>query len=129
MKGLIAFLFVGLGGAIGSMTRYGVGLAAIRRYGPEFPFGTCFVNITGSFLIGLLATLLSIKVFPASTELRLVLITGFLGGYTTFSTYALETNSLADSGEWVLALINFVGTAVAGFVAVRIGVVVARLIF
>ena len=129
MNVLMAFLMVGLGGAIGSMSRFGVGLVALKHLGPRFPYGTFFVNITGCFLIGLLFTLLTEKAVPSTSNLRFILITGFLGGYTTFSAYALETNMLANEGEWIPAAVNFIGTAVAGIIALRLGTVIARVVF
>jgi CrcB protein len=95
-------LLVALGGAIGSSFRYLSGLASARLLGTGFPWGTIFVNITGSFLIGLLSEIIARR-FGGSPELRLFLITGILGGYTTFSAFSLDTISLIEQGQIVTA--------------------------
>jgi fluoride exporter len=122
-------LLVAIGGATGSVARFGVGIFALKRFGARFPYGTCFVNLTGCFLIGVLAALFAARTLPASQQLRLAIITGFLGGYTTFSSYALDTSNLTAEGEWWLAFVNFVGTAVVGFIALRLGTALARVAF
>lgn len=124
---LLSQLFlVGLGGAFGSISRFLVGLFALKRLGPRFPYGTCFVNITGCFLIGFLAAYFAARALPNAQQIRLILMTGFLGGYTTFSTYALDTHMLTSEGDWELALINFLGSAIVGFIALRLGIVLAK---
>lgn len=88
---ILNFLLVGLGGALGSMARYGVGRFALTQLGPNsvLPWGTLAVNVIGSFLIGLCLHLL-----PREHVLRLLLVTGFLGGFTTFSAFSIETLGL-----------------------------------
>lgn len=92
-----AFL-VALGGAIGSLLRYYVGLGSLRLMGPGFPWGTLIVNVVGCFIIGVFAEMI-MRRFNASVELRLLLITGFLGGFTTFSAFSLDAISLFERGE------------------------------
>ncbi len=114
-----------LGGGAGSLVRYLLGVAIMTRTGGRFPFGTVAINITGSFLIGLLMTLLTERLHP-HPNLRLLLVTGFLGGYTTFSSFEWETLSLVRDGGWWLGLINVVGSVVLGYSAVWIGAAIAR---
>ncbi|MGR9172517.1 fluoride efflux transporter CrcB [Rhizobium sp. KDH_Rht_773_N] len=91
-------LLVAVGGAIGSLLRYYVGLGSVRLMGPSFPWGTLTVNVVGCFVIGVFAEMIARR-FDASTELRLLLITGFLGGFTTFSAFSLDAITLFERGE------------------------------
>ncbi len=91
-------LLVAVGGAIGSLLRYYVGLGSVRLMGPGFPWGTLTVNVVGCFIIGVFAEMIARR-FNASVELRLLLITGFLGGFTTFSAFSLDAISLFERGE------------------------------
>lgn len=122
---LINLLWVCFAGALGSGTRYVVGVWAVERFGPEFPYGTLIVNVSGCFLIALiLQTALDRTSFPPT--LRLALTTGFLGGLTTYSSFAYETARLAREGRTAAALINFGLTSVACFIAVALGVLLAQ---
>ncbi|MBP1876129.1 CrcB protein [Ensifer adhaerens] len=118
-------LLVGAGGAIGSMVRYLVGLWTLHRWGPGFPWGTLGVNITGSFVIGLLAELIMRK-FGASAEMRLFLITGVLGGYTTFSAFSLDTITLFERGDAALAVTYIAASVVLSILAVFAGLALMR---
>ncbi|OCP34831.1 fluoride efflux transporter CrcB [Ensifer sp. LC163] len=118
-------LLVGAGGAIGSMARYLLGLWTLRRWGPGFPWGTLSVNITGSFLIGLLAELIMRK-FGASAEMRLFLITGVLGGYTTFSAFSLDAIMLLERGEVALAFGYVAASVLLSILAVFAGLALMR---
>lgn len=91
-------LLVAVGGAIGSLLRYYVGLGSLRLMGPGFPWGTLVVNVVGCFIIGVFAEMIARR-FNASVELRLLLITGFLGGFTTFSAFSLDAMTLFERGE------------------------------
>ncbi len=113
-----------LGGASGSLTRYVLGTVIMTRLGTRFPVGTMFINISGSFLIGLLMTLFSDRLLP-HPNWRLLLVVGFLGGYTTFSSFEWETLALAQEGGRWLGLINVLGSVVFGYIAVWLGSVVA----
>jgi CrcB protein len=96
----MAYLWVALGGALGSVARYGCSGIAARWLGIGFPYGTMFVNVFGSFMIGLLGTLALGGGRPiASTDARAFLIVGVLGGFTTFSSFSLETLNLARAGD------------------------------
>lgn len=115
-----AFLFVGMGGALGAMSRYGLSVIAERLVGNEFPWGTLGANLMGCFLIGLALAFAEAKVIVGPSE-RLFFITGFLGALTTFSTYALESILYAKDGAWHTALLNIVGTHVFGILLVLAG--------
>ncbi len=113
------------GGAIGSLARYLAGTAIMNRFGGRFPLGTLMVNVTGSFLIGLLMTLLTER-FQPHPNLRLLLVVGLLGGYTTFSSFEWETySSVREGGAW-LGFANVAGSVMLGYAAVWIGAALAR---
>ncbi len=110
------------GGAAGSLVRYVVGTVIMTRTGGRFPLGTIFINITGSFLIGLTMALLTERLRP-HPNWRLLLVVGFLGGYTTFSSFEWETLSLVKDGARWLGLLNAVGSVVVGYGAVWLGAI------
>lgn len=119
------FLWICLAGALGTGLRYGVGLWAGQRLGASFPYGTFIVNLTGCFLIALvIQTALNMASFPPT--LRLALTTGFLGGLTTYSSFAYETTRLAQDGALGAAALNFSLTTAACFGAVLLGLAVAQ---
>lgn len=110
------YLLVMLGGAIGSALRYGLGAWVQGLAGPGFPLSTFLINISGSFLIGIVLRL-SLEGM-LSPEARLLLAVGVLGGFTTFSTFSFETLSLVQQGEWGKALTYVLGSVGLGFGAV-----------
>jgi len=112
------------GGATGSLTRYVLGNAIMTRMGARFPYGTVFINITGSFLIGFVMTLLTERANP-NPNLRPLLVVGFLGGYTTFSSFEWETLGLMRDGAWLMGLLNMIGSVVVGYAAVWLGALAA----
>lgn len=118
-------LLVAAGGAFGSVLRYLVGLWTVRLFGPFFPWGTLLVNITGSFLIGVIADVLARKT-GAPPELRLFAITGVLGGYTTFSAFSLDAVSLFERGEAVTAAVYVGASIVLSLAAVFAGLALMR---
>jgi CrcB protein len=120
----VRYLLIALGGGAGSLLRYLAGTAIMVRYGRMFPLGTMVINVTGSFLIGLLMTLFTHRL--QQENLRLLLVVGFLGGYTTFSSFEWETYSLVRQGGFWLGLINVAGSVLFGYLAVYLGALLAR---
>jgi CrcB protein len=118
---------IGIGGALGAVARYGIGLWIGQRWGRSFPLGTFVINVSGSFLIGLLMTLLAER-FTVNPQWRLLLVVGFLGAYTTFSTFEYETGALLKDGEWTFAMLNVILSVVAGFIALKFGEMIAKAI-
>jgi len=121
------YLVVFAGGGIGSVARFALALWIGRRWGRSFPLGTFIINVSGSFLIGLLMTLMAER-FLENPEWRLLLVVGGLGGYTTFSTFQYETGKLVADGELIYAVLNIVLSVVLGFVALKLGEVIAKII-
>lgn len=119
-------LAIAAGGAGGALLRYGISGVAYRLLGETFPWGTLAVNLMGCFLIGLLWGISERT--PLSPNASIFLFTGILGGFTTFSTFGLETFSLFRDGEVMLGLVNVLASNVAGLVAVTLGFVLARLL-
>ncbi len=119
------YLWVAVGGGLGAVTRYGVGLWVVGRLGAGFPFHTLLINVTGSFLIGLLLTLLAARsiVDPAW---RLFLIVGFLGGYTTFSSFTIETLALVKGVDVFPAALYVLASNGLGLLAAMLGIMLAR---
>lgn len=119
-------LYVALGGAIGAAFRYLVSDWMGAWLGPDFPWGTLFANISGSFLIGIVLALVEGGTLPAGA--RLFLAVGVLGGYTTFSSFSYESLGLITDGNMLLALLNTLGQLAAGLIFVYLGVALGRVI-
>ena len=115
---------IGAAGAFGALARYGVEGAIARRVG-SFPWATFVVNVSGSFLLGLVFTLLGER-YAVAPWVRAALTIGFLGAYTTFSTLSLETYRLAEARSYALACANLLGSAATGLLALYGGVVLGR---
>ena len=116
------YLLIALGGAFGSVLRFFLGGAIATHFGETFPWGTLIVNVTGSFVIGFIATFTGPDGrWFASGATRLFLMTGICGGYTTFSSFSLQTLNLARDGDWLRAGANTVGSVVLCLVAVWLG--------
>lgn len=124
MNALVRVLVLSVGGALGVNARYWLGVAMGRWAGDRFPWATVTINVTGSFAVGFLAVALS-RVWPHPLG-RLFVVTGFLGGYTTFSSFALESLILWETGQRRLAVANTVGSVAVGLAAVALGVALAR---
>ncbi len=118
-------LIIGIGGFLGAVIRYSVAFWIGERWGRSFPLGTFIINVTGSFLIGLLMTLLTER-FMVNPQWRLLLVVGFLGAYTTFSTFEYETGALLKDGEWLIAGLNLTLSVSFGFIALKLGEVIAK---
>lgn len=121
------WIAIGTGGAIGSVLRYALALSVQRWAGSAFPLGTVIVNILGSFTIGLLYVWL-IERMGAPYALRLFLIVGLLGGFTTFSSFSLETVTLMMESSYGYALLNIVASVALCLIGTRFGMALARLI-
>jgi CrcB protein len=116
-------VWVAVGGALGALGRYGLGGWVQRASGFAFPWGTMAVNLLGSLLIGFLMVWL--RASGASTNLRVFLIAGVLGGFTTFSAFGWETVSLLQQGTWGRAALYALGSLVLGVLAVLLGIALA----
>ncbi len=132
MRLLLQFGLVSAGSILGGLLRWGVG-SAFGTLGSAFPWGTLFINVSGSLFLGWFSTVLSEKlVLPEdgwlrAHDLRLLVAIGFTGSYTTFSTYEYEGHRLLDDGSWFLGMTYLVGSMVLGLAAVRAGMLLARL--
>ena len=121
--------WVALGGALGSVARYWCSGVIARAMGETFPWGTLIVNVSGSLVIGFIATVSGPDGrFLIPPEARQFMMVGILGGYTTFSSFSLQTLSLARDGEWLLAGANIVGSVVLCLIAVWVGHMLAVMI-
>ncbi len=122
---MIRYFLVVIGGGAGALARYVAASAIMTRFGGKFPLGTLVINVTGSFLIGFLMTMLTER-FQLDPNWRLLLVVGFLGGYTTFSSFEWETfTAVREGAHWVGAL-NLVSSVMLGYAAVWLGVMLAR---
>lgn len=124
---MINYLAVFIGGGIGAVARYVLATWIGQQWGRGFPLGTFIINITGSFLIGFLMTLMAER-FIENPQWRLFLVVGGLGGYTTFSTFQYETGQLVLDGEMIFAALNVTLSVIAGFMALKLGDLVAKII-
>ena len=117
-------LQVALGGAIGASARYLTGVATLRAFGPGFPVGTVVVNVAGSFLMGVLVVVLAQK---GGTRLAPFLMTGVLGGFTTFSAFSLDALTLWDRGQAGWAAAYVLGSVALSLAGIALGMAVARM--
>ncbi|WP_182084574.1 fluoride efflux transporter CrcB [Aureimonas sp. ME7] len=122
---MLNLALVALGGALGSTARYAVGLGATRWFGLAVPYGTMFVNITGSAMMGFLVALFARKI-DASPELRVFLMVGILGGYTTFSSFTLDAMALWTKGAEVSSVLYTLLSVSGGLLAFFLGASLAR---
>lgn len=121
-------VWVGAAGFVGAVARYHVEGLVSRRAGGAFPWGTLAVNLTGCLLLGALFTLFTAR-FVNHADLRIALTVGFVGSYTTFSTFALETVRLGQEGDVALAFAYVAASVVTGVVAVWTGMALARVLW
>ena len=124
---MINYILVFAGGGIGSVVRFLLASWIGQKWGRTFPLGTFVINVTGSFLIGFLMTLMAER-FVENPQWRLLLVVGGLGGYTTFSTFQYETGKLVMDGELGFAALNMVLSVAVGFMALKLGDVIAKLV-
>lgn len=126
MSAILPYLLVGAGGFIGANARFVVARFVGTLVETRFPLGTFVINVSGSFFLGVLGTIVAQKVMPSSEAMRLALGVGFLGAFTTFSTFEFETHALIDDGSWLTAATNMFASLFVGLLAVRAGIVVAK---
>ena len=126
---LAGIALVGLGGAAGSIARYLLGGWVTAAAAPQaFPLGTFFVNLAGCLAVGLLAGLVERHPGWLAPDLRLLLFVGVLGGFTTFSTFALETMTLVRDGSWAIALAGFFANNAGGLALALAGIYMGRIV-
>src|SRR5437763_473254 len=119
-----------LGGAVGTYARYLIGRwFNLQPWAQGFPFGTLFINISGSFILAIAAVLILERLPPEHQDWYLLIGTGFCGGYTTFSTFVLETYKLVRDGGWLSAFGNGFGSVIHGFMGGTVRVAVVGLVF
>jgi CrcB protein len=116
------------GGTLGTIARYAVGMISLRLLGSGFPYGTLFINISGSFLIGVFAELFALR-WNASQEMRAFLTVGICGGYTTFSTFSLDFSVLLGRGHLLLGLLYVFASVIVGILALYGGLYLIRTIY
>ncbi len=114
-------LWISMGAVLGANLRYWVGDWAAQRFGSSFPYGTLLINLTGSFLLGLIISM-ALENFMIDPRLRLLLMIGFLGSYTTFSTFAYESVTLISQGQWGAGLFNLLGSSLLGALFAVLGI-------
>lgn len=124
---MLKYLMVGIGGFAGAIARFWLGSYIGGRMGTRFPYGTFVINVSGSFLIGLILTLLEEKTHW-SPNWRYLIPIGFIGAYTTFSTFEFETLRSMQDGQFLISFLNITLSVVVGFAAVWAGVVAGRVI-
>jgi CrcB protein len=123
----VHYLYVAVGGALGSIARFWLSGLTARHFGETFPWGTLIVNVTGSFVIGFFAAMTSPEArWFVAPGFRNFFLAGVLGGYTTFSSFSLQTLALAENGEYVRAAGNAIASLVGCLAAVWLGHVLAQ---
>jgi fluoride exporter len=123
---VLKYFVVGIGGFLGAIARYVVAVYIAGRYGVRFPYGTFVINMSGCFLIGFIVTLLART--TASQYWRYLIPIGFIGAYTTFSTFEYETLRAVQDGQFTIGLLNVALSVVVGFIAVWAGAAIGRVI-
>ena len=118
------FLLVLVGGAVGSVARYGVGRLTLSAFGPNYPWGTLAVNLIGGFLMGVLVGTLART--SGSENTRLLLGVGVLGGFTTFSAFSLDAVSMIEGGQWGAAIVYALASVIGSVVALFAGLYLIR---
>jgi CrcB protein len=121
MDTMIQYLAVGVAGFFGAIARLLVARICGRAFATQFPVGTMVINLSGAMFLGWFLTIVGSRMMVSDT-VRLAIATGFVGAYTTFSTYMYESNQLLEIGASIMALLNIVGSVVLGLIAVRIGI-------
>jgi len=120
-------LIISLGAIVGANARYLVSRYAAKILGPVFPYGTLFINVTGSMIVGLFVVWASERVF-IDPRWRLLIVVGFCGAFTTFSSYAFETMAYFEQGQWLLMATNILTNNILCLLAALAGIVLARVL-
>lgn len=118
-------ILISIGAIFGANARYWLGTWASAKLGSAFPYGTLIINVTGSFFIGLFMTLATER-FLIDPRWRYLVVVGFLGAYTTFSTFSYESFNLIFKGQWGAGLLNLLGSTLLGVAAVGLGVYLGK---
>ena len=126
LAAVLPYLLVGVGSFIGGNARFVLARWVGGIVEGRFPAGTILINVSGSFVLGFLGALLAQRAVANADALRLAIGVGFCGGFTTFSTFELETHALFEDGAWLTAVTNIFLSLFAGLVAVRLGIVAAK---
>jgi CrcB protein len=126
MRQLMPYLLVGIGGFLGANARFIVGTWVASAFGTRVPLGTFVVNVSGCFLIGVLGTVIVERLVARPEHVQYLLAIGFLGAYTTFSSFAWENHVLLLDGRWLTAALYMALSVFAGLVAVQLGVMFAK---
>jgi CrcB protein len=121
----VNYLWIALGAIVGASARYFLSLLIARDFSSVFPYGTLLINVTGSLLVGFFLVFSTERVL-IDPRWRLLVVIGFCGSYTTFSSYAYESFALMERGQWLLIGINIIGSNVLCLAAVIAGAVLAR---
>ncbi len=119
------FILIGLGGLVGANVRYWLQQWAANRWGPAFPYGTLIINVSGSFILGFFIALVTDRI-AVSPNWRYLIAVGLLGGYTTFSSFTVETLTLVGSGRLLPALLYLGGNVGLGLIFAYLGMALAR---
>lgn len=125
MDGLKDFLIISLGAIFGANFRYWLSRFAVREWGPDFPYGTLLINVIGSLIVGFFMIWTTERVL-ADPRWRLLVVIGFCGAFTTFSSYAFESMSLLERGQWALGCANVLGSNLLCLAAALGGMALAR---
>jgi CrcB protein len=124
---VLDFLVISLGAIVGANARYWMSRSALRLLGPVFPYGTLAINVLGSFVLGFFLAWITRRGI-VDPRWRLLVAVGFCGGFTTFSSYAVESMALIEQGQWLLVATNIVSNNLLSLVAVVAGMALARLL-
>jgi len=119
-------LLIGMGGFFGAVSRYYVSRGSVLFFGDKIPYGTLVVNVVGSFLLGLVFTL-SVEKLAISENMRFLIAVGFLGAFTTFSTFSVESLYLIEDGAYMSAFVYIMGNLLLSLIAAFAGIYIARM--
>lgn len=121
------YVMVGIGGCLGAIARFWLGGLIYQKMGTRFPYGTFVINISGCFLVGFMVTVLTERTH-LNANWRYLIPVGFIGAYTTFSTFEFETLAALRDGQLLVAALNVALSVVVGFIAVWLGVIAGRVV-